>query len=121
MFPISLVERIIDIYTNRKDQVILDPFVGSGSTVIGALKKEMRGIGIDLNKDYIEMTEKRIRTVYREYDKPNRYWLFTDNAINLDKRVKPNSVDLCITSPPYWNILKERRTADNKAIRNYGN
>ena len=119
MFPISLVERIIDIYTNKKDQVILDPFVGSGSTVIGALKKGMRGIGIDLNKEYIDMAEKRIKNVYKEYDKPNKYWLFVDDAINLDKRVKSNSVDLCITSPPYWNILNERRTADNKAIRKY--
>ena len=33
----------------------------------------------------------------------------------------PDSVDLCITSPPYWNILNQRRTADLKSIRHYGN
>jgi adenine-specific DNA methylase len=119
MFPIALVEKVIDIYTNKKNQVILDPFSGSGSTVIATLKKEGRAIGIDLSKNYIEMTKKRINTVYKEFNKPNRYWLFPDDAINLDKRVKPNSVDLCITSPPYWNILTERRTADNKSIRKY--
>lgn len=119
MFPITLVEKVIDIYTNKENEVILDPFVGSGSTVIGALKKGMRAIGIDINKSYIDMVKKRLTTVYKEYDDPKKYWLFVDDAINLDKRVKPNSVNLCITSPPYWNILTEQRTADNKAIRKY--
>jgi adenine-specific DNA methylase len=119
MFPIALVERIIDIYTNKKNKIILDPFCGSGSTVIAALKKNMRAIGIDLNKDYIKMTQKRLKTFYKAFNKPNKYWLFTDDAINLDKHIKPNSVDLCITSPPYWDILNEQRTADNKEIRRY--
>ncbi len=118
MFPVALVEKIIDIYTNKKGQVILDPFVGSGSTIIGALKKEMKGIGVDLNKDYIDMTKKRISANYSESSK-NKYWLFEDDASNLDKHVKPNSVDLCITSPPYWNILNQARSADNKPIRKY--
>jgi len=119
MFPISLVEKIIDIYTNKEDKVVLDPFVGSGSTVIGALKKGMKAIGIDLNKNYIDMAKKRLSTVYKEYNNSKKYWLFVDDALNLDKRVKPESVDLCITSPPYWNILTEQRTADNKSIRKY--
>lgn len=34
--------------------------------------------------------------------------------------VSPASVDICITSPPYWNILEQKRTADNKEKRNYG-
>src|SRR5204862_2126322 len=35
--------------------------------------------------------------------------------------VAPESVDLCITSPPYWDILNQRRTADLKETRHYGN
>ncbi len=120
MFPISLVEKVVDIYTNKPNQVVLDPFVGSGSSIIGALKKGMRGVGIDLSSDYIKMIKKRLNTTYKQYNYPQKYWLYTDDAINLDKHVKVNSVDLCITSPPYWNILNERRTADNKAVRNYG-
>ena len=45
MFPIMLVERLIDIFTNSKDQVILDPFMGSGFTLIGAQNKGLKGIG----------------------------------------------------------------------------
>ena len=42
-----------------------------------------------------------------------------DDANNLLKYVKKESVDLAITSPPYWNILNQKRTADFKEIRNY--
>jgi len=36
------------------------------------------------------------------------------------KYVKEGSVDLVVTSPPYWDILLQRRTADYKAVRHYG-
>src|SRR6185369_963408 len=39
----------------------------------------------------------------------------------LAKWVEASSVDLCVTSPPYWDILNQRRTADMKATRHYGN
>ena len=37
----------------------------------------------------------------------------------LLKHVKKESIDLVITSPPYWNILNQKRTADHKEIRTY--
>ena len=66
------------------------------------------------------MIKSRLDATYKQYNFPKKYWLYADDAINLDKHIKANSVDLCITSPPYWNILNERRTADNKKVRNYG-
>jgi len=42
-------------------------------------------------------------------------------AADLLRHVSPGSVDLCISSPPYWNILNQRRTADLKNVRHYGN
>lgn len=42
------------------------------------------------------------------------------DARNLLDHVAPESVDMVITSPPYWNILNEKRTADYRAIRHYG-
>jgi adenine-specific DNA methylase len=121
MFPIVLAEKLIDIFTSKDKQLVIDPFVGSGSTIIASLKKNMRTLGIDLNKDYIKMAKNRIKNEYKEYNKKSRYKLITDNALKIDKYLKPNSADLCITSPPYWNILQEKRSADGKKIRNYGN
>jgi len=119
IFPISLAERLIDIYTDKKDSVVLDPMVGSGSVVIAALKRGRKAIGVDLNKEYIDLCKKRLSTHYKEYDKKGRYKLFVGDALNLDKFVKPGSVKLCVTSPPYWDILNEKRTADNKPNNNY--
>lgn len=43
-----------------------------------------------------------------------------DDAFNLLDHVQPSSVDLVVTSPPYWDILLQPRTADYKEIRHYG-
>jgi len=114
IFPVSLAERLIDIYTNKKDDIILDPMVGSGTVVIAALKKGRKAIGIDLNKKYIRLAKKRLETHYKEFNNKKNYKLVAGDALDLDKYVEPHSVKLCITSPPYWDILNEKRTADQK-------
>ena len=45
--------------------------------------------------------------------------IYNEDARNLLKYVPPNSVDLCVTSPPYWNILRQSRTADRRKIVYY--
>ena len=119
VFPISLAERLINIYTDKKGAVVLDPMVGSGSVVIAALRQERKAIGVDLSKVYIQLCKKRLSAHYKKYNKKSDYKLFVGDALNLYKFVKPNSVKLCITSPPYWDILNEKRTADNKPNNNY--
>jgi adenine-specific DNA methylase len=121
IFPISLAERLIDIYTDNKDAIVLDPMLGSGSVVIAALKKGRRAVGIDLNRQYVELAKKRLATHYKEFNDQKRYKLVAGDALNLRKYVKPGSVRLCMTSPPYWDILNEKRTADQKKNINYSN
>lgn len=122
MFPIMMAEKLIDIFTNSKEQVILDPFMGSGSTLIAAQNKGLKGIGFEINKEYISMAKNRLDNVYRTiFINNSTYKLINDSAENIDTYLSPNSVDLTITSPPYWDILNRRRSADRKAIRNYSN
>lgn len=52
-FPLQLAERTINLFT-YKEETVLDPFVGSGTTVVAADKLDREGIGIDLNPKYIE-------------------------------------------------------------------
>jgi len=40
--------------------VVLDPFMGSGTTALACLKTNRKYIGIELNKDYVELSRKRI-------------------------------------------------------------
>ena len=58
--PVGLLERIILASTNEGD-LILDPFNGSGTTGVAALNLKRRYIGIDNNKEYLEITKKRLK------------------------------------------------------------
>ena len=59
--PIQLLEHFIKIASNP-GAIILDPFMGVGSTGVAAIKNDRRFIGCDLNKDYVEAAQRRIIT-----------------------------------------------------------
>ncbi len=59
-FPIELPYRLIQLYT-FKDEVVLDPFCGSGSACIAAIKAGRHYIGYDTEEEYVRLAEKRIR------------------------------------------------------------
>ena len=58
-FPIELPYRLIQLYT-FEDEVVLDPFVGNGTTCLAALKTKRRYIGYENDKKYYELAERRI-------------------------------------------------------------
>ena len=58
-FPIELPYRLIQLYTFEKE-VILDPFNGSGSTCLAAMKTNRNYIAYDIDADYCKLAEKRI-------------------------------------------------------------
>jgi len=59
-FPEELPFRLIQLYS-FKDDIVLDPFMGSGTTAISALKSDRKYVGYEINKEYIELAEKRIK------------------------------------------------------------
>lgn len=59
-FPDELPKRLIKFYSFKGD-IVLDPFVGSGTTVKVARELGRIGIGYDINPDYIELAEKRLK------------------------------------------------------------
>ncbi|OGO27226.1 MAG: SAM-dependent methyltransferase [Chloroflexi bacterium RBG_16_54_18] len=58
-FPIELPYRLIQLYTFKGD-IVLDPFMGSGTTAIAALKSDRKYIGYDIDQEYIKLAEERI-------------------------------------------------------------
>ena len=58
-FPIELPRRAIELYTFKGD-VVLDTFVGSGSTAIAALQTGRHFVGYDISKEYVDIANKRI-------------------------------------------------------------
>lgn len=115
MFPAQLVTRLLESFTSAEDQVVLDPFSGVGSTVLAAAAAGKTGIGIELNPDYAAVARSRIPEWL-----PGRVELHVADARTIGELLAPDSVDFVVTSPPYWNILTRKRSADAKAIRNYG-
>ena len=126
MFPTQLVSRLVESFTKFDQTVVLDPFSGIGSSVLAAEKMGKTGIGLDLSADYISKARNRPPLnpdMFEENsDRPqgNRRFIEAD-ARNILEHIDPESVDFVVTSPPYWDILLQNRTADYKEIRNYGN
>ena len=58
-FPVELPERFIRLYTYVGD-VVLDPFLGSGSTAVAAVRTGRRYVGYDTDPEYVAIAEARI-------------------------------------------------------------
>ena len=59
-FPVDLPFRLIQLYSFTSD-VILDPFMGSGTTAIAALKSNRNYVGFEIDREYIELIKKRVQ------------------------------------------------------------
>lgn len=59
-FPVELPYRLIQLYTFCND-IVLDPFMGSGSTALAAIRSGRHFVGYEIDKDYVELAKKRIR------------------------------------------------------------
>lgn len=114
LFPVELPARVIECFLAPKGRVVLDPFCGLGSTVLAAHQLGRVGVGLDINPDYVQAARSRLG----ECDQGCR--VLCADAREVTSHVAPGSVDLVVTSPPYWTVLTRRRTADRKSVRNYG-
>ena len=115
-FPVALAARIIDCYAADRGGVLLDPFAGSGSSLLAALRAGMSAVGVDINPAYRRIFEQRLTL----FENDERRWRYeVHDARNLGDITDAGSVELCVTSPPYWDILNRKRTADRKAASPY--
>jgi DNA modification methylase len=138
LFPQALVERLLACFTTRADQVILDPFAGVGSALLAACATGKHAVGLELNPAYVALARRRLlEQGCRDAGSgvwsseratplgdtghgPSTFALYQADARHLLDHVPPASIDFCVTSPPYWDILRQRRTADGKPVRHYG-
>lgn len=64
-FPEELPTRLIQLYS-FKDDIILDPFMGSGTTAVSAIKSDRKFVGYDISQEYIDLAEKRISPLLQQ-------------------------------------------------------
>ncbi len=60
-FPVELPARLIQMYTYEKD-LVLDPFMGSGTSLLAAIQANRRAVGYDIDQSYVELARTRIET-----------------------------------------------------------
>jgi DNA modification methylase len=58
-FPVAIPRRVIELYTYEGD-LVLDPFIGSGTTAIAALQTKRHFIGFDTDKEYVTRAKQRV-------------------------------------------------------------
>mgnify|MGYP001190787689 FL=1 len=83
-YPESLVENLIRYYSFCGD-TILDPFVGSGTTLVSSFKLNRKSIGFEIHKDYIDMFEKRIKKVTKEDVRQKTITIHKDDYADMNE------------------------------------
>jgi len=116
-FPIALARKVIELFTH-KGELVLDPFVGSGTTLIAAQDASRNAVGFDLQKKYIKLTESRLDENSQLFGESKQIAI-CDDALNIPNYLTSKSVSLVFTSPPYANLLNRERK--NKSRRDRKN
>jgi DNA modification methylase len=90
--------------------------MGTGSTLVAAKELSRQGIGVEISPQYIDVAQKRLSVVTPDHEKSQ---IFCEDARGLSRLISANTIDLVVTSPPYWDVHRQRRTADGKTPRPY--
>ena len=114
-FPISMAKQVIELFSHQ-GQLVLDPFVGSGTTLVAAQDLNRNAAGFDLQKNYIKLCEQRLAS--NNLLNHAHQIAVQDDARNIHLYLERESVSLIFTSPPYGNLLNRKRKNKSKRDRN---
>ncbi|MEJ5199684.1 MAG: site-specific DNA-methyltransferase [Anaerolineae bacterium] len=115
-FPIALAKRVISLFTHE-GELVLDPFVGSGTTLLTAQDLNRNAVGFDLQPKYIDLCVSRLGAD-NLFNKAQQIAV-QDDARNIPAYFEPETISLIWTSPPYANLLNRERK--NKSRRDRKN
>ncbi len=116
-FPISLSKKVIELFTHE-GELVLDPFVGSGTTLVAASDLNRNAVGFDLQRHYLDLCVKRLSQNPNMFNHASQVAI-QDDARYITEYFENNSISLIWTSPPYANLLNRKRK--NKSRRNRNN
>lgn len=122
-YPETLAQEFIAFFT-KEGQFILDPMVGTGSTLVAALREGRHCYGVELNPTYAAMCQ---QVIYEERNKignpadPLIAEVIEGNAADFPSIAEEYDIpliDYVITSPPYWDMLHARGSKNQRKRRN---
>lgn len=112
VFPIGLPAKCIKLFTHQ-GELVIDPFVGIGTTLLAAQDLNRNAVGFDLKKEYIDIAKSRL--AQGNPLNTTQQMAIKDDARNIPQYLKEKTVALAVTSPPYSKFLDKPRL--NKSIR----
>ena len=113
-FPISLAKKIIQLFSHE-GELILDPFVGSGTSLLAAQDLNRNAVGFDLLENYIDLCKDRLAS--ESLFSTSQQIAIQDDALHIPDYLEPESVKLIWTSPPYANLLNRKRKNKSRRVR----
>ena len=84
--PLELCEHLIKLSAFHKDIIVLDPFLGSGTTAVAAKKLGLNYVGIDINQEYIRIAEQRLASIRIDKD------IFEENKVRGLTLIKQSDI-----------------------------
>ena len=118
-YPETLAKEFIEFFT-RGGQTILDPMVGTGSSLVAALRSGRNSFGIELNADYAGIASQVVAEEVAHLGEAAAgltAQVILGNAEKIAEYVETYQIppiDYVITSPPYWNMLRARASKPKK-------
>lgn len=120
-FPETLAQEFVEFFTKR-GMTVLDPMVGTGSTLVACLRSGRNGYGIELNPKYASIARREVEKERAEAS-PARHDLMLEvvegDALKLLELNLP-PMDYCLTSPPYWDMLRMKGAETQSRRRTRG-
>jgi len=117
-FPETLAQQFVEFFTHA-GEIVLDPMVGTGSTLVACLRSGRHSIGIELNPGYAALARQAVsqeRAALGESATALAADVIEGDAGHLtDLQLPP--IDYVLTSPPYWDMLHARGAATQKRRR----
>jgi len=117
-FPETLAQQFIEFFTHA-GEIVLDPMVGTGSTLVACLRSGRHSLGIELNPGYAALARQAVtqeRAALGETAAALAAEVIEGDASQLAGLALP-PIDYVLTSPPYWDMLHARGAATQKQRR----
>lgn len=111
--PPQVPRNLILKYTKEND-IVLDPFCGSGTTLIECKLLKRKGIGIDVNSEALKLAKDRLNFKYGTLYEPK---LIKTNSINLKAIIPDEKIDFIFAHPPYADIINYSKDIEEDISR----
>jgi DNA modification methylase len=118
-FPETMAQEFIEFFT-KKNENVLDPMAGTGSTIVAALRAGRNSYGIELNPKYADVARQTIaeeRTLLGTAGENIKSEIIIGDAGDAANDHLP-IIHYVLTSPPYWDMLHAKGAATQEKRRN---